>query len=242
MPDRGIYIRVTHLGTIPSSILLADVGLGEGGRLSGIPRAGPHYVPVNGYVDLQYTEPVVLSYTSGNIKTFLDRGFISVVMMSGQEVHDAVQAWHGWADYNDSSGHQPTAADVWKHLTNDGAGVLTNTTYLPRGIASFYNTNTNLIDLEGTRVGDVVHVRVDLTITPSVNNGRLHLRIWFLEGWALERRLARMDEGAGVPYHIVEGFRFYIGRDAVRLGGARVEVLTGSDASVVVNGFFIELV
>jgi hypothetical protein len=241
MPDRGIYLRVTHLGTIPGSLLLADVGLGDGGRLSGIPRAGPHYVPANGYIDLQYTEPVALSYISGNIRSFADRGLVSAILMSGLDAHDAIQAWRGWADYSDNSGAQPTVMDTWTHLTNNGLGALTNTGFLPRGLASFYDVANNLIQLAETRVGDTIHVRVDLTVIPSMNNSCLHIRLWFVEGWSLERRLARMDEGAGVPYHVVEGFRFYVGREAVRTGGARVEVLTGSDSTVTVNGFFIEL-
>ena len=242
MPDRGIYLRVTHLGTVPGSLLLADVGLGDGGRLSGIPRAGPHYVPYSGYIDLQYTEPVALSYISGNIRQFVDRGYLSATMVVGLEVHDAIQAWHGWANYQDSTGAQPVLADTWTGLTNDGLGAGTNTSFLPRNVPSLFDSSTNKLDLSQSRIGDVVRIRLNLDLTPSVNNSCLHLRLWFpTEGWALTRRLARMDEGAGIAYPLVEDFRFFVGSDAVITGGCQVEILTGAESSVLVNGFFIEL-
>lgn len=242
MPDRGIYLRVTHLGVVPSSLLLADVGLGDGGRLSGVPRAGPHYVPYNGYINLQYTEPVALSYISGNIRQFVDRGYLSATMMAGLEVHDAIQAWHGWANYHDSSGAQPVLADVWTTLTNDGLGGGTNTTFLPRDILQLFDPVSNRLDLSRSRVGDVIRVRLNLDVTPTINNSCLHLRLWFpTEGWALTRRLARMDEGAGIAYPLVEDFRFFVGNPAVITGGCRVEILTGAESMVVVNGFFIEM-
>jgi hypothetical protein len=50
-----------------------------------------------------------------------------------------------------------------------------------------------------------------------------------------------MDEGAGIAYPLVEDFRFFVGSDAVITGGCQVEILTGAESSVLVNGFFIEL-
>lgn len=241
MPN-GLYLRVTHLGTVAGSILLADVGLGDGGRLSGVPRAGPHYVPYNGSIDLQYTEPVVLSYNFGNIRGFVDRGMLSATLMVGLDVHDAVQSWHGWANYHDSSGSQPVLADTWTQITNDCAGAQTNVQFLPQGVTSLFNPVSNRLDLTHARIGDVIRIRLNLDVTPTINNSCLHLRLWFpTEGWALTRRLARMDEGAGIVYSMVEDFRFFVGSNAVITGGCQVEILTGADSGVVVNGFFIEL-
>lgn len=149
----------------------------------------------------------------------------------------------GFGDYNDSGTTQIVVANVWTPLTDDATGVLTDVEHLPLGVNQLWDAITNTIDLSGLQIGDVVRVRIDLVITPSVNNSSFHIRLWFLSfgGWAMEKRQARMDEGAGVAYNWVEEFGFHVGSDDVRLGGARVEVLCGSDSSITLNGICVLL-
>lgn len=56
----GTLLRVTHSNTINSSIFLSDVhdGKDQNGRVNN--RKPPQYVPVDGYVDLIFSEQVTL--------------------------------------------------------------------------------------------------------------------------------------------------------------------------------------
>jgi len=148
----------------------------------------------------------------------------------------------GWADYNDGP-PQAIIADVWTPLVNNGLGPLTQLAFMPKGVTQLWDTGTNMLDLSGLRVGDIIRLRTDLVVTPTVNNSYFHTRVWFLGdgGWSLEKRNARLDSGAGIGYSMIEDLRFYIGSESTRTSGARIDVSCGSDASIQVNGFFISL-
>ncbi len=162
-------------------------------------------------------------------------------MLSGQM--NQAQKGSGWADYN-NVGVQAILADAWTQVENTGAGPLTNTSFLPSGVTQLWDTGTNMLDLSGLRVGDIVQFRSDMHVTPTVNNSYFHIRLWFLGdgGWPLDKRNARLDDGAGIIYPLIEDLHFYIGSESMRTSGARVEVHCGCDASILVNGFFISLV
>lgn len=161
-------------------------------------------------------------------------------MLNGQL--NLAQKGGGWADYNNGP-PQAVLAGVWTQLTNNGLGALTNTAFLPKGVTKLWDTGTNMLDFSGLRVGDIVRLRSDLHVVPTVNNAYFHIRVWFLGdgGWALDKREARMDEGAGITYPLIEDLRFYIGSESMRTSGARIEVQCGCDVEVQVNGFFISL-
>ncbi len=79
----GTLLRVTHSNTINSSIFLSDVhdGKDQNGRVNN--RKPPQYVPVDGYVDLIFSEQVQYSYEQGAIRTFSNQGLISTTFLEG---------------------------------------------------------------------------------------------------------------------------------------------------------------
>jgi len=209
--------------------------------LQGHARPGALYVPTQGSVDLYYTSTVALSYEEGCIRKFLTAGYLTCTFHVGQEVYDAVQDWAGWANYADTGGVQAVSMGGWTQLTCNTLGTQTNTGYLPKNITKLWDPITNLFDFTELRVGDTLSIRVDLTVTPSMNNSAFQTRIWFLSfgGWFLTEQYPRFADGAGIPYNVVQNYHFYIGSNEVCLNGARLEATCACDIGVVVNSLYI---
>ncbi len=81
MPQ-GIFITVTHTGLIPSAILLADIYPTTDGHTAFV-RSGPVYVPFGGSIILTYSDTVSLSFEGGNIRKFVEAGYLTAVLSLG---------------------------------------------------------------------------------------------------------------------------------------------------------------
>ncbi len=81
MPQ-GIFVTVTHTGVTSSAIFLADIYPTTDGHTAFV-RAGPVYVPVSGSIVLTYSDTVALSFESGNIRKFVDAGYLTAVLSLG---------------------------------------------------------------------------------------------------------------------------------------------------------------
>lgn len=247
LQPNGIYVRLRPVGTPASPISISDIDVGEGGRRRGgnshgYPREGQVYVPTTGYIDVIMTDSVVLSYEAGSIRGFINNGLITAEVRFGPEWYEALeQKLLGWADYNDSGAAQPLLANTWTQVTNDAAGALTNETFLPYDFTKFWDTVTNSVYLVDAAVGDVISLRTDLVVTPTLDNSKVEMRLNFpVPGFTLPVGSERLDAGAGVPYQRVHSVQFYIGFDAIRLNGCTVEVRCSSAASLACNGIFVQ--
>jgi hypothetical protein len=242
----GPYIEVTLVGGA-APLLIQDIVVNDlgRGRAGGSVRAGGVYVPTTGTLELFYSSDVAASYESGVLRGFIDRGLITALFKVGSEMHRATQEWFGFMDYNDlGTIAAPLAlvADTWTPLTNDGLGPQTTKTWAPTGVEELWDTVGNALLFDDLTVGDVLLFRADFTVTPTVNNARLSVRLNFpaFGGFQLTKGLSSLDEGAGVAYPRVETLQFYIGSEQVLAAGATIEVLCSAAASVTVNGFFIK--
>ncbi len=81
MPQ-GIFVTVTHTGSTSAGIFLADIYPTTDGHTA-FNRAGPVYVPVSGSIVLAYSDTVALSFESGNIRKFVDAGYLTAVLSLG---------------------------------------------------------------------------------------------------------------------------------------------------------------
>jgi hypothetical protein len=90
----GIYVTITHAGTVNTSLVLTDVYPTTDGHTA-YRRAGPVYVPVNGTVTLAYTGEVAASFESGTIRGFLDLGYITAEVRFGDGVVPPIRLWSG---------------------------------------------------------------------------------------------------------------------------------------------------
>lgn len=80
----------------------------------------------------------------------------------------------GILDYNDSlTAVTPISVPsglVDVDITNDGLGSFTNKSYAPVGVTDIWNSSTNLFDFSQLSLGDMVDIRIDLTITTTTPN------------------------------------------------------------------------
>lgn len=245
LQPRTFYLRLTQVGGGGNPLFLNDIDVGEGGRSHGMaqhgyPRAGQVYVPTSGYIDLLMTDSVILSYEAGVIRGFIDAGRLSGEIRMGSGMHNGLANTFGWADYADSGVAQALVANTWTPLTNDTLSPTTNIDHLPTEVTKLWDPATNKLYLADLDDYDVILVRTNIVVTPVLNDCRLESRLNFNNLFNLTTNLGRLDSGAGIAYPRVDQVAFYVGSAAVAAGGATVEVRCSSDASVVVNSFFVK--
>lgn len=151
----------------------------------------------------------------------------------------------GWADFNDSATLvtpiSVTSAAGWVLLTNNKLGANTNVTYLPEGVTTALWAS-NQFNFSQLKVGDTVHLRVDVRITTTTNSQVTQLRVRMGIGSVVEFSipLTPMQFKTSGTYQVNTNINFYIGSDSVRNNPARIEISSDANASVVVNGWFVE--
>lgn len=132
----------------------------------------------------------------------------NLVSLDGQTGTDAVgviSAKNYFVDYNDSyTALNPITLldNVWTTLTNDGAGVYSNTNFLPPN-TSFLNTATGALDFSSLNIGDSVIIRNEFKITPNRDFKQLYFRYSLGAGagaYNLEYYVSDLTAGAGVEY------------------------------------------
>lgn len=150
----------------------------------------------------------------------------------------------GFWDYADTATQSSpillSAADTEYQLTNNGAGIDTNTTYGLPGV-SIYNTSTGYFDFSDLKIGDTVDFRVDCTLTTTSVSNILTLSMEL--GVGVSAYKIQFDtayfKNAGT-YHVVAFNSIYIGNNQTRNGLARLLVSNDSTGgSVKVNGWYI---
>ena len=80
----------------------------------------------------------------------------------------------GFFDYNDQA-TKTTPINVPGNLTkviitNDGAGPFTNLNYKPTNVPNIWDTTTNFFDFTNLKLGDMVDIRLDVSVTTQTPN------------------------------------------------------------------------
>jgi len=152
----------------------------------------------------------------------------------------------GFIDYNDASGSFTLSANTWTDLPNDGAGAFTNKSYAPAGITELMDVSTGYIDPTQTKLGDVLLIRNDFTITPTTNNALLEFRYALGSGggsYTLPTIIGRLDSGSGTPYRFtLRADKIYMGDDNTRLNPIKLQVRLSSNATATNAGSVITLI
>ena len=152
----------------------------------------------------------------------------------------------GFIDYNDASGSFTLSANTWTDLPNDGAGAFTNKSYAPDGVTELMDSSTGYIDATQTKLGDVLLIRNDFTITPTTNNALLEFRYALGSGvgsYTLPTIIGRLDSGSGTPYRFtLRADKIYMGDDNTRLNPIKLQVRLSSNAAVTNAGTVITLI
>lgn len=152
----------------------------------------------------------------------------------------------GLIDYNDlATASTPlvvTVAGSPVVLTNDGAGPNTNKDHLPPGVTELWNVSTDVFDWSELKLGDMVDIRLDITvITASVNTEikvDLHLGTG---GGAYTIPFITEINFKNTGNHPVNRFNgIYMGDLNTLDNGGQFKISTDKDCTVIVNGWYIK--
>ena len=152
----------------------------------------------------------------------------------------------GFADYNDTAtAASPIvlAANTWTTLTNNGAGVFTNTSFLPSGVTRLLDTATGAFDFSELELGDFCTIRNDFTVQPNTNNALLELRYQAGAGaasYTLQTTVGRLDSGSSVDYRFSLSPDFiYVGDDNTRNNPIIMQIRLSTAGTVINSGSVI---
>lgn len=150
----------------------------------------------------------------------------------------------GFIDYNNTTAGSTFSAGVWTTLPNNGLGAFTNDTYAPVGIEDLMDTSTGAIDPTELDLGDVLFVRNDFTINPTVNGCFVSFRYVLGTGgsqYTIEKQLGSLPNGAGLDYKQQFTDLIYMGDTNTRDNLIALQVLCSEDCTVTNLGSVIIL-
>ncbi len=157
------------------------------------------------------------------------------------------QADSGFVDYNDlATATTPIDADagVLTALTNDTLGAFTNEGFLPAGVTSLWDANTNQFDWSELKLGDQVMIRADIELTTGTANTDVSVGLTLAIGgsaytlyWVNDKpfKTAQNHGSQIVEMHV------YIGDTNTLNNPAELVVNCEKDSTVKVNGWYIRV-
>jgi len=134
-------------------------------------------------------------------------------------------------------------ATVDAKLTNDGDGTYTNVSNAPYGVASVWDAVNNQFDFSSLSIGDLVHIRPDLEIDLVGTNTSYEIYMKFAVGTASEWNLSfsNAERKSTDIFHKNSYLGFDISNDDTRTAPAEIWIKTDANATVKVNGWYIEV-
>lgn len=151
----------------------------------------------------------------------------------------------GLVDYNDATGGIALAADTWTDVPNDTAGPFTNTTYLQNDISSLMDPVTGYLNFSELSLGDIISIRIDFSVNPTINNANLECRYVLGSGaneYALTVFEKRLDRGSGIEYGSNKGaFLIYMGDLNTKDNAGKLQVKLSSDGTLTNAGVAIQI-
>ena len=158
----------------------------------------------------------------------------------------ALEGGQGFEDANDTTGAVALSAGVWTAVPNNGAGPFSNTAYRPEGISQLFDTTAGKFDPTELNLGDVIFIRNDFEVTPSVNGAYLEYRYTLGTGanaYTLPSQLGTLSNGAGVGYRFaVRADKIYMGDTNTRDNLIGLEIKCSEPATLVNAGSVVSVV
>lgn len=152
------------------------------------------------------------------------------------ELYDAKR--FGIYDYSNSLSAQSfTGTPIV--LQNNGAGVFTYKNILT-GVADVYNTSTYEFDFSDLSIGDVVTIRVDITVTTTSANQELDVYLDLAQGTPsnYQIRFATRAFKTASSYALADIVNFvYMGNTDTKNNPAELIFNSDANATVFVNGW-----
>jgi len=154
----------------------------------------------------------------------------------------------GWADYNDTAttGSPIAVTAVPAVLTNDGLGVNTNTAYLHiggNGITQLWNTSSNGFDFSDLDVGDMLDIRMDITVIIASNNTGVDVDLLMGSGGSVVVPfISEQNFKSTGSYEVIRYMGIYIGSEDVRDNLAQLKVSADKNCTCIVHGWYIKAI
>jgi hypothetical protein len=164
----------------------------------------------------------------------------------GTELPDSFSG--GWADYEDvaTTGTPIAVSAVPVVLTNDGLGVDTNTSYLPvggNGITQLWDTSSNGFDFSDLEVGDMVDIRMDITMIITSNNTAVDVDLHMGSGGSVVVPfISQQNFKSTGSFEVIRYMGIYIGSEDVRNNLAQLKVSADNNCTCTVHGWYIKAI
>lgn len=154
----------------------------------------------------------------------------------------------GWADYEDvaTTGTPINVTATPTVLTNDGTGVNTNTKYLPvgdNGVTQLWDTSSNGFDFSDLDVGDMVDIRMDITMIIASNNTAVDVDLHMGSGGSIVVPfISQQNFKSTGSFEVIRYMGVYIGSADVRDSLAQLKVSADNNCTCTVNGWYIKAI
>jgi hypothetical protein len=154
----------------------------------------------------------------------------------------------GWADYNDNATSgtplSVTGGGSAVVLTNDTLGAYTNVSNLPDGVTSLWNSSTNKFVWTDLKVGDMVDIRLDISVTTASSNTSIDVLLHLgTGGGAYTIPFIQEHNFKTSGTHQITRFNsIYMGDSNTLNNGGQFKITADSNCTVVVNGWYIRAI
>ena len=154
----------------------------------------------------------------------------------------------GWADYEDvaTTGTPIAVSAVPVVLTNDGLGVDTKSSYLPvggNGITQLWDTSSNGFDFSDLNVGDMVDIRMDITMNITSNNTAVDVDLFMGSGGSVVVPfISQQNFKSTGSFEVIRYMGIYIGSEDVRDNLAQLKVSADNNCTCTVHGWYIKAI
>ena len=154
----------------------------------------------------------------------------------------------GWADYADvaTTGTPIAVSAVPAVLTNDGLGVDTKTAYLPiggNGITQLWNTSSNGFDFSDLNVGDMVDIRMDISVIIASTNTVVDVNLVMGSGGSVVVPfISDQNYKATGTFEVIRYMGIYIGSEDVRDTLAQLKIEADKACTCTVHGWYIKAI
>lgn len=149
----------------------------------------------------------------------------------------------GWGLYDNLNRKQLNLGatkgnDGWVRLTLDCEGKDTDERYLPENGVSLWGKATGKINLKGIKIGSIITIRYNVTITTFSNN----TEVWFRTATSNPDDVVTSYAGNlkyQYEYDMSLEHTVFLGNSSFQNNGAWPEVLTDNDAMISLNSVYI---
>ena len=154
----------------------------------------------------------------------------------------------GWADYEDvaTTGSPISVTASPAVLTNDGLGTDTNTSYLPiggNGITQLWDTSSNGFDFSDLEVGDMVDIRMDITMIIASNNTAVDVDLFMGSGGSVVVPfISQQNFKSTGSFEVIRYMGIYIGSEDVRDNLAQLKISADNNCTCTVHGWYIKAI